>query len=506
LSNEQHDKGIEADEPDPRSEALYLASMEVPVFPVWGVVIGSDGTAACQCPMGKACGDAGKHPIYKGGCNDASTDKERVGRLWDSSPGPNYGVALGGDSGLVVIDVDCNKVTKKGVKVDGFAELAKLEAELGPLPVTATAESGSGGEHRYYLHPSPWSSSPSQIRGIVGLDVKGKGGYVVGPGCRHWSGGAYRWKPGRHPEDVGFAKLPPQWAELVVRKGQVRESAEADRQPVDAYVPETETVIQQTGTVIQKIQTVNVSHPPKSAGWSIRDAIEYTRPRFIGQRNAKLGKFAAIVKYKLHGGKEIPEGLARSYVKAWTEAAAPYVSGDTDEDGNFRSFVGYYKTAQRPPQHWAFADANRGRPWDYMAKAIKSKAIKARSIKDVRQRHLLAGLLKLQRMVGCGTFFLATWEAAELVGAASQTTHRWLEYFRNDGILVRDKTGERRRGGGRASEYHIDWESKALLDMGVTRDADPPPVVAEPTQKVAFSDHDRQCEAASVVEPTEALC
>lgn len=124
-----------------------------------------------------------KMPAFKG--QDwrklATKDPERVRRFYSEalSDAPldfNIGIATG--DGLVVIDVD-NKDGKQG-----SAALERWELRHGDLPETFTVGTASGGEHLYF-RLSPGVYVPNSVGKLgEGLDVRGDGGYVVGP----WSG------------------------------------------------------------------------------------------------------------------------------------------------------------------------------------------------------------------------------------------------------------------------------------------------------------------------------
>lgn len=99
------------------------------------------------------------------------------------------GIATGGPypngKYLVVIDID----NKPDQGRDGFAELAKLEAEIGPLPHCPRVTTRSGGRHYYTWSPVDAPNSVGRImpngklRGIApGIDIRGYGGLVVAPG------------------------------------------------------------------------------------------------------------------------------------------------------------------------------------------------------------------------------------------------------------------------------------------------------------------------------------
>lgn len=140
-----------------------------------------------KLPDGKTRGSAGKHPAEVHGVNDARpyTDSERF-RGW------NIGVACG--VGIAVVDVD----PRNG----GLESMAALEAKHGRLPDTPTAATGDG-THRYY-------AVTEQATGhrITGVDLIGKGNYVLAPSSLHPSGKNYEWIV--DPEECYLAPLP-QW-------------------------------------------------------------------------------------------------------------------------------------------------------------------------------------------------------------------------------------------------------------------------------------------------------
>ena len=98
--------------------------------------------------------------------------KERDPAPWANGRDRNIGVATGGK--LVVVDIDM----KGGV--DGEANWAALGIEESDFQVRTP----SGGRHIYYVVPEDWAgkvrNSASKI--AKGVDIRGEGGYVVGPG------------------------------------------------------------------------------------------------------------------------------------------------------------------------------------------------------------------------------------------------------------------------------------------------------------------------------------
>ena len=111
--------------------------------------------------------------------NRATTDPDRIQTLWTCRvtgwvQDYNIGVATG--KGLVVLDVDTKKV-------DGNAALLDLQLEHnGTLTNTLEVTTPSGGRHLYFTCPDEVRNSVNAL--APGLDVRGAGGFVAGPGPR----------------------------------------------------------------------------------------------------------------------------------------------------------------------------------------------------------------------------------------------------------------------------------------------------------------------------------
>jgi predicted P-loop ATPase len=142
-------------------------------FPLRDMKRDGAGKASCTCSEGAACKSVGKHPA----CYWSALGKgER--RHTEGKP---YGIATGSRSGVFVVDTDI----KPGINGD------MALTSLGNLPTTRTVRSGSGGHHYYLNLPEGFNVRCSA--GIVGpgIDIRGEGGFVVGPGSPHKSGGTY---------------------------------------------------------------------------------------------------------------------------------------------------------------------------------------------------------------------------------------------------------------------------------------------------------------------------
>ena len=141
-----------------------------------------------------------KRPAVADWPNAATTEASQIAR-WFSTAGTNVGVVCG-PSHIIVIDVDRHAT-------DGYATLAALEADIGPLPRTVTADTGGGGEHRIYRRPKGDLELVTSLGGGVDL-LHGAKQILVEPSI-HPSGQRYRWRDGLAPGETPIAELPPAW-------------------------------------------------------------------------------------------------------------------------------------------------------------------------------------------------------------------------------------------------------------------------------------------------------
>ncbi|MGC5567086.1 bifunctional DNA primase/polymerase [Streptomyces sp. FR-108] len=133
------------------------------------------------------------HGVY-----DASTDPRRIRALFAAAPwATGYGIACGLDPHhLIGIDLD----TKSGT--DSSAALRELALRhLFTIPETVVVLTPSGGRHLWLSGPPDVVVPNSASRLAPGIDIRGAGGYLVGPGSRT-EHGVYSTAP-------GTAQLPP---------------------------------------------------------------------------------------------------------------------------------------------------------------------------------------------------------------------------------------------------------------------------------------------------------
>ncbi len=144
------------------TEALYLASGGIPVFPCW--------------PEGHGTRDDGR-PYYKspriaGWQMYASADPAVVRGWWEQWPDSLVGVPTGQRSGLYVLDLDVKP--EKGVS--GVQTLAA--AGIVP-PATRAHITLTGGMHLLYRVPANGPARTDAGAVGAGVDRRGDGGYII---------------------------------------------------------------------------------------------------------------------------------------------------------------------------------------------------------------------------------------------------------------------------------------------------------------------------------------
>ncbi|WP_406223289.1 bifunctional DNA primase/polymerase [Streptomyces decoyicus] len=156
------------------------------------------------------------------GVHDASTDPLTIRRMFAAAPWAiGYGLACGlPPHHLIGIDLD----TKNGA--DGLTALRFLAEQHGfPIPPTVTVLTPSGGRHLWLTGP-PSPPVPNSVGRLApGIDIRGTGGYLVGPGSLT-AHGRYALAPGspQRPASVPSALLtlltaPPPAAHREPRDG-----------------------------------------------------------------------------------------------------------------------------------------------------------------------------------------------------------------------------------------------------------------------------------------------
>ncbi|WP_329132624.1 bifunctional DNA primase/polymerase [Streptomyces sp. NBC_01476] len=177
--------------------ALLTAARGLPVIPLSRTKLPAVRSPHRDEPRPAACrGECGR-PGH--GVHDATTDPARIRALFAVAPwATGYGIACGlAPYHLIGLDLD----VKHGS--DGVTALDTLARTHGfTVPETVTVLTPSGGRHLWLSAPGPVPNSAGRLG--PGIDVRGLGGYVVGPGSRTVAG-HYLLLPGSRQHTLGEA-------------------------------------------------------------------------------------------------------------------------------------------------------------------------------------------------------------------------------------------------------------------------------------------------------------
>lgn len=165
----------------PASTLLTRVPLHDPItFPLFDIL--PDGTCACGDP---ACKRVGKHPAVAWGELEAPVPYTR-----------GHGIKTGArprGSGIFVVDLDGDPA------IDAWNALEREGGEVRTREVETPR-----GAHLYFEHPGfPVKNSAGAL--APGIDIRGEGGFVVGPGSPHRSGGTYRLA------ELGDPRPAPAW-------------------------------------------------------------------------------------------------------------------------------------------------------------------------------------------------------------------------------------------------------------------------------------------------------
>ncbi|WP_097885641.1 bifunctional DNA primase/polymerase [Streptomyces sp. st140] len=174
------------------AHALAAAGRGLPVFPLSATKLpalrsphhGEQPPAHCR----GECGLPGH------GVHDATTDPATVRALFAAAPrATGYGIACGrAPRRLIGIDLDVDPAYGS----DAAGALRQLALQhLFTIPPTVTVLTPNGGRHLWLTGPADATVPNSAGRLAPGIDIRGSGGYLVGPGSVT-AHGRYRLAPG----------------------------------------------------------------------------------------------------------------------------------------------------------------------------------------------------------------------------------------------------------------------------------------------------------------------
>ncbi|MFD5101639.1 bifunctional DNA primase/polymerase [Streptomyces albidochromogenes] len=172
------------------AHALSAAERGLPVIPLSRTKLPALRSPHRDAPEPLLCrGECGR-PGH--GVHDATTDPATVRALFAAAPwATGYGIACGrAPHHLIGVDLDTKADT------DATAALRHLALRhLFTIPETVVVLTPSGGRHLWLTGPPGVTVPNSASRLAPGIDIRGAGGYLVGPGSLT-SHGVYRTAPG----------------------------------------------------------------------------------------------------------------------------------------------------------------------------------------------------------------------------------------------------------------------------------------------------------------------
>jgi Bifunctional DNA primase/polymerase, N-terminal len=182
--------------------ALAFARHGHAVLPLtWPVKV--NGRLVCSCRKAADCPAPAKHPygrLAPNGLLSATTDPDLIRKWFSDTPQANLGVVT---DKLIVLDID--------PRHDGDSSLAALERDH-DFPPTWRVLTGGGGEHVIFKCPEDVTVNCSNAHDNpllgAGIDIRARGGYIVGVPSRHLSGRGYAWSVDHHPRDIPIAEAP----------------------------------------------------------------------------------------------------------------------------------------------------------------------------------------------------------------------------------------------------------------------------------------------------------
>ena len=156
-----------------------------------------------------------KGALIKDWNNTAYSKYEQIEEILKSQPFINIGILTGEKVNLLVIDIDIIQNAQGTPSLEvSMNSYNKLQTLYGALPDTLTAQSGSGGIHKYFYIPSGTqikSNANFFGKDFPGIDIKCNGGKIMAPPSIHECGNPYQWFKGFGPDEIKIAPLPPNW-------------------------------------------------------------------------------------------------------------------------------------------------------------------------------------------------------------------------------------------------------------------------------------------------------
>ncbi|THA94605.1 DNA primase [Streptomyces sp. LRa12] len=177
------------------AHALSAAERGLAVIPLARTKLPALRSPHRDAPASEPFACRGECGRFGHGVHDASTDPDRVRALFAAAPwATGYGIACGlPPHHLIGVDLDTKSAAARTDSATALRELALRH--LFTIPPTVVVLTPSGGRHLWLTGPPDHVVPNSAGRLAPGIDIRGAGGYLVGPGSRTRHG-AYTIAPG----------------------------------------------------------------------------------------------------------------------------------------------------------------------------------------------------------------------------------------------------------------------------------------------------------------------
>ncbi|BDD73486.1 bifunctional DNA primase/polymerase [Streptomyces violaceoruber] len=177
------------------AHALSAAERGLAVIPLARTKLPALRSPHRDAPASEPFACRGECGRFGHGVHDASTDPDRVRALFAAAPwATGYGIACGlPPHHLIGVDLDTKSAAAQTDSATALRELALRH--LFTIPPTVVVLTPSGGRHLWLTGPPDHVVPNSAGRLAPGIDIRGAGGYLVGPGSRTRHG-AYTIAPG----------------------------------------------------------------------------------------------------------------------------------------------------------------------------------------------------------------------------------------------------------------------------------------------------------------------
>lgn len=425
----------------------------------------------CSCNKRGDCSSRGKHPRIKFWQDQATADPDQVVAWWSQWPTANIGIQTGELSRIVVLDFD--------PRHGGQETLLKLTEKYPEITDTFRVRSGGGGWHLFFQQPAGGSKTCQDI--LPGMDIRGDGGLVIGPGSIHSSGQPYKIENAADVQRLPDGLLPLVSAEKTSRTyegtyEQLKSNLGATEEQLKQLSKARSRKKSKLATTPLDLSTLNPSQ--KAA---IVKAIERSLPERPGRRNAQTLMLARRL-LSVDGIEKTtdPDSL-RPIVKQWYDMAVTRAQElRFTIHGSFRETMDDFRYSfqnARCPMDTAMAgvaetvaDQVRGNDLPVPVR----QCVDALGYASDRDTTILATLCwHLHHLWELEGFPLATRAAAtalECIGTTKPRSHQWVNrtmtHLERDGVvrcLQRVEPGKR----GQANTYLWKWTPPAAVpDLG----------------------------------------